>query len=925
MSDEPKIYRAQTDLEVIEAIAQGGMGRILRVKDHAVGREIALKVLAVDPEKEPVVLHRFLQEARITGMLEHPNIVPVHHVGVTASGEHFFTMKFVQGESLGEITAFLRKGLLRARERYSRMRLLNILSSVCMAIHYAHSKAVIHRDLKPHNIMVGEFGEVLVMDWGLAKELSEQEEERGDEHARIIALDEVDDPFATQSGVIFGTPAYMAPEQAIGRADTIDRATDIFSLGAILYEMLTFHPPFPGRLDRQNLHHIVHDDPPAPSTRAPMNQIPAELEAICQKAMAKTKEGRYATAADLASAIEAYLEGTKEATRREREALIRTQQGNRYLEWFERLSAYEALVESELTAHWSIAGTSAMMEDKREFWSLEDLRKRLVRYSAQLFSLAERRYSQALGECPTFVAARSALAKMYWHRYEQALALRDEVQSITYANLVLQVDDGYFAARMSERCRLSVAVSPSGSRVSIYALQEVDRQWQPAVAVADGPSPLLDVELARGRYVIRAQKAGYIPTIQPLTVDRPVEWIEAITLYRKRDIGHGFCYVPAGEVMLGGDPLVPGNQKRKLYVPDFFIARFPVSIEEYYAFLVSISSEAPAELALHMPTVRVAGEPLFELDPQNGTPRLNTRLLGDESRATATPVFGVSWSSAEAFCRWRSENDGVPCRLPTSTEWEKAARGADGRVYPWGDSFDPLFCDSRLSNSQGTMPLAFEEMKADRSVYGVRSLAGGVREWCIDWYDEAAGIRQQRGGAWNLPAVFCRASFADGSPESAGFASNGFRLCRPVKLDLAIPEYVSDASSSRAGKRRATGVSGEARQLFDFDRFQSVLRRVKEEILAPDRVEQETATTAPPVEDDTAPRAGRERGLLQQLLEQHQTRTYDQESMLRKVTNWVALDDSEPDDHKTARERRLNQLPEGETEPARRADEDGEA
>ncbi|MDP6503107.1 MAG: serine/threonine-protein kinase, partial [Planctomycetota bacterium] len=222
----------------LKEIARGGIGTIHQVTDGNIGRDVAMKVLRGEngPAGQKVI--RFIEEAQVTGQLDHPNIVPVHEIGINAEGQPFFTMKLVQGRSLQEILDGIRLGTVDLISKYSLTELLNVFLKVCDAVAFAHARGVIHRDLKPANIMVGAFGEVLVMDWGLAKVLgqSDKEEEtgrQGDGEANAVHSLRSDQALGeTGEGKIQGTLAYMPPEQAEGRREAMGPHSDVYSLGA---------------------------------------------------------------------------------------------------------------------------------------------------------------------------------------------------------------------------------------------------------------------------------------------------------------------------------------------------------------------------------------------------------------------------------------------------------------------------------------------------------------------------------------------------------------------------------------------------------------------------------------------------------------------------------------------------------------------
>ena len=229
-------------------IGHGGMGKILEAVDKPLRRSVALKVLVRPGDEESQ--NRFIREARITGELQHPSIVPVHELNVDEKGELFYAMKLVRGVTLLEILQNLARRDPETLRHYPLSSLLTIFQKVCDAVAFAHgqSEPVIHRDLKPENIMVGDYGEVLVMDWGAAKILRSKavpdESPSSAEASEFATTGELTtDAFVTQAGSVMGTPGYMAPEQARGDAASTDERTDIYALGAILYALLTLEAP----------------------------------------------------------------------------------------------------------------------------------------------------------------------------------------------------------------------------------------------------------------------------------------------------------------------------------------------------------------------------------------------------------------------------------------------------------------------------------------------------------------------------------------------------------------------------------------------------------------------------------------------------------------------------------------------------------
>jgi serine/threonine protein kinase len=366
-------------------IGRGGMGEVVLCVDRNIRRQVALKRILPHAANDPSRRARFVEEAQVTGQLEHPNIVPVHELERTPDGTIYFTMKLVKGKSLAEVLKEMKnvgkppseeggfphppspktsasvpqKSLERgagsnlSSERFSPhlslSELLEVFLKVCDGVAYAHSRGVIHRDLKPANIMVGDFGEVLVMDWGLAKVRGREDHvdgvgagprahpsdvgagpraraapERGQARGpaptpssqdRIVSDRQEMSAMQTIAGSAMGTPAYMAPEQAEGKLDRIDARSDIYSLGALLYEILTLERAIQGENQWQVLANVLNGRIVPPEKRAPNRQPPRELSAIAMKCLSKNRARRYRSVMDLREDIGLFLEGRSVSAR----------------------------------------------------------------------------------------------------------------------------------------------------------------------------------------------------------------------------------------------------------------------------------------------------------------------------------------------------------------------------------------------------------------------------------------------------------------------------------------------------------------------------------------------------------------------------------------------------------------------------------
>jgi eukaryotic-like serine/threonine-protein kinase len=291
---------------LIRLHARGGLGQVWLAHDGALGRHVALKELRPEKAESPAVQARFLQEARITGQLEHPGVIPVYELAHRGTDQQpFYTMRFVRGRTLTEVTrAYHRKRQAGQADSLELLTLLNAFVTACNTVAYAHARGVVHRDLKGHNVVLGDFGEVVVLDWGLAKVTDRHEADAGTGAARLDA-GELGAADLTAEGQALGTPAYMAPEQAAGRLDLIGPRTDVYGLGAILYEILTGRPPFTGADTAEVLRQVREERPVPPRQLCP--EAPPALEALCLRALAKRPEDRCAGAGELAQQVRHWL------------------------------------------------------------------------------------------------------------------------------------------------------------------------------------------------------------------------------------------------------------------------------------------------------------------------------------------------------------------------------------------------------------------------------------------------------------------------------------------------------------------------------------------------------------------------------------------------------------------------------------------
>ncbi len=331
--------------EILGEIARGGMGVVYRAHDPAVNRDVAVKVLQERFRNHPVATSRFVEEGQITGQLQHPGIPAVHEIGTLPDGSPFLDMKLVKGTTLADQLA---------EPSPDRGRLVAVFLQVAQAVGYAHSKGVIHRDLKPANVMVGQFGEVQVMDWGLAKVLSNTAPPSGSPAAgvpqhSIIETGRSSDPGAeTQAGSVLGTPAYMPPEQAAGEVDLVDERADVFGLGAVLCTILTGEPPFRDKTAEAVRLRAVRGQVEDAYARLDVSGADPELVALCKQCLAPDRDSRPRNAGEVAGAVSTHLAAVEDRLRRaEREraaAEVRAAEQRKRRRWQAAVAAAGVLI-----------------------------------------------------------------------------------------------------------------------------------------------------------------------------------------------------------------------------------------------------------------------------------------------------------------------------------------------------------------------------------------------------------------------------------------------------------------------------------------------------------------------------------------------------------------------------------------------------
>ena len=315
--------------------------------------------------------------------------------------------------------------------------------------------------------------------------------------------------------------------------------------------------------------------------------------------------------------------------------------------------------------------------------------------------------------------------------------------------------------------------------MELFPLIERDRRMVPGEPRDLGRTPTAPVEITRGSYLLVLEAKGRATVRRPVEVGRGEHVRVEVRLAAPEQLGEGFVHIPGGPCLLGGDPDAPGGQRpRRVDIDDFALAVHPVTCGEYVEFLNALmETERGDEARRRAP--REFGYSGFYWEPaEDGRFQVPITDRDGDVWDPLWPVTGVSYLDAQAFCEWRTGAGDDAVRLPTADEWEKAARGADGRFFPWGNRFDPTFCKMRLSRGNRRAPEPVGSFPADRSVYGVMDMAGGVREWTTTLAEE--GLRTLKGGAWNLNTMLCRAATRFGHGERYASTGVGFRLAKAL-------------------------------------------------------------------------------------------------------------------------------------------------
>ncbi len=652
------------DFRVLRELGRGGMGIVYLVWQESLRRQVALKVLTRSRSASRMQLARFHQEALAAARLKHPGIVPVYAVGET-DGSHWFAMEYVPGTTLAQEVDHLRSRSPTppgdaprnpAARKVDIERTARVAAEVAEALHAAHQEGLIHRDVKPHNILVDTEGRARLLDFGLAKDMSADT--------------------LSRSGDIAGTLFYISPEQALAKRVLVDHRTDVYSLGVVLYEMLSLQRPFDGRSSHEVLYRISFYDPPL--VRRVNPRVPRDLETICAKAMEKDPAHRYASAEAMAADLRRFL-------------------------------AHEAIL-AQPPAWWERAWRTAR-------------RNRGTVVAAAVGVLA---------------LAAGVLGSQMWARRPAATLPK-----------------------------VAIECAVEGARVTAHPLDPATGQISPE-AYPLGTTPLDATPIPPGtwRIVVEQPGAGFAELTERFSDPSETRRLVAVIRPTEEVVADGMAFVAAGEFEFG-DPLTTDGplRARRETLDAFWIDDHEVTHAEYRDFVAAEPARAPRHWS-----------------------------GASESRWSDLPVVLVSRDDAEAYARWRGK------RLPTALEWERAARGRDGRHVPWGDGPAPsgacaTWIEGRLpSSAAGDAALALFERWARpsrscpelASPEGILHAFGNVREWtetphfqhAASGWEVLPGVHVVKGNGWHESPETWSLERTATTPGHAVAVDLGFRCAK---------------------------------------------------------------------------------------------------------------------------------------------------
>lgn len=793
---EKNTLSAYTDLHTIGI---GGFGTVYAAGEPELGRNLALKILRPRYRQNKERVLSFIREARITAKIDHPNIVPVHRLGVFDDAGLYFSMKRVAGETLRGILKKLQENRPGYRKKYPLPRLLDIFIGACQGVSYAHQNGILHCDLKPENLMVGNFGEVLVMDWGMARYLPGTSDEApltGNEEKKHMG----------------GTPVFMAPEHLslLSNAPTV--LSDIYALGCVLYAILTRRSsPFEGAETLEEIQKRVVQERIVPPRRiAPGDQpVPRELEAICLKAMARNPQKRYGSVNELLEDLHNFRDGLpvnayspspvyKFGKFVFRRPLVPAVFFLSLLVWcgFSTYTVFKERIFVETlkinAANNFRSGEKRLHQARRRVNQLKSGTLNMVQMQTLENAIASEA-ADAEADFKTTMDILERIPENHRNPRNAGLIVRnifralasfyaltgDDVRFHETAKLFDQKWSKLFASAREKDPELNRLFNQARSGIgAIFLTNTRKTKWHiengNGTKITDFSSKeellpdktrRLKLQLPAGLYtVVAGNSAG-----QALKI--PVR--SSMTKFCQADLSipgflpDGMVFIPGGE--FDHAPEQSNNFRRRSFEKDFFIKKTEVSVGEYLEFWHTIKNKELKKLYASYYFGKKNSMRSFRSWDDNG------KLLRPGLRPDH-PVTGISGEAANAFCAYMSAKLKRKVTLPSRSQWNKAVGGIDGTDYSWGNNYTPGYANI---NSSAFVPVG--TTPRDASIYGVLDLSGNVREFVkIESKDsDLKGRYAIAGGSYySLPAIARNSSIVY---SARGGNDVGFRYVMPVE------------------------------------------------------------------------------------------------------------------------------------------------
>lgn len=713
-------------------IGTGGMAQVRRVHDSRLGLDLAIKILPLAASLEVVSAQRFMVEARLTAQLRHPAVVAVQDLGQLEDGRLWFTMAEVSGTTW-----------LACVSKQSMERRVQVLCEIADAVVYVHAQGVVHRDLKPSNVMIGAFGQVRVLDWGIAQWEGE--------------LD------ATTAQGRLGTPRWMAPEQNRFEGGRVGPAADVYALGQLIAWIQEGVAPDP------------------------------VLEALAQQASQRDSASRPSGQVVLES-LRKWLDDSKRRSLAE-EGLAKA----------DVLAPRLAQLREQIDALWEAVNVAKPgvldhdpLDKKRPLWALEDRAKKLEIDAAVVETEWVKVLQANLSHLPEHAPTKARLAEHYARRLREAERSGQQVEIVRNERFLREHDDGRYGDLLQGLGSFTL-VTEVECRASLIRFEEVDRCLVHGARTALGTTPLVEVTVPAGSYLLELLAEGRVPLRIPVCVRRGEHSVD-IAPGEQEPYVHpvpvegipGMQYIAAGWFEPGGDPdAVDPVRLGRVWVEAFYLATDPVTVEQYLAFVNALpESEARQHVPVAMASVG-GKKPVME--------RVDGRWVYTKAGISLqAPMASVPWTSMCAYVAWRREQTGLALRLPHGVEWEKAARGADGRWFPTGWVLEPTA--TVMVSSTPNMPTVrpVSELSRDLSPYGVRGMSGNIGDvmgnaWTHqggrvvagrlvpDWDLGPEELPEMRRGSFSARAATCRTAMRMAVRQGDQLVNAGFRLVMALR------------------------------------------------------------------------------------------------------------------------------------------------